>query len=240
MERKFKTTILLITAVLALGVLVSSCGKKADKIEIALIPTEKSRLMDGTFNQGTYEGIQAYADSRNINYKVYEPESKDVEDYLKAIDSAISEGAKIVVTPGFNFETAIFIAQDKYPDVDFILLDAVPNNGNYENFETKIAGNTYAVLFAEEQAGFLAGYAIVKDGFKNLAFFGGMECCSVANYGYGFIQGAEYAAKELGLEKGEVTIKYDYAGNFSPTPENQSKASSYHTIPITLLSSHHL
>jgi len=91
------------------------------------------------------------------------------------------------------------------------------------------------VLFAEEQAGFLAGYAIVKDGFKNLGFLGGREFPAVVSYGYGFVQGAEFAAKELDLNPGEVTVRYDYAGTFEPTPESQAKAASWYNDGIEVI-----
>ena len=55
------------------------------------------------------------------------------------------------------------------------------------------------IAFKEEQCGYLAGYAAVKEGFTKLGFTGGgggtnPACC---RYGYGFVQGADAAAKEL-------------------------------------------
>ena len=220
----------------AVAICLFGCAKKEEKIDIAMIMTEKSRLHDGTFNQSTYEGIEKYAKSNNLKYKAYPPESKAVEDYLKAIEEAYSAGSEILVAPGFDFSVSIFIAQDLYPDIHFIVIDAIPHNGKFdETYEEKIAPNTYVVLFAEEQAGFLAGYAIVKDGFRTLGFFGGREFPAVVKYGYGFVQGAEFAAKELGLGQGEVTIKYDYAGNFDSTPENQSKAASWYNEGVEVI-----
>ena len=201
------------------------------RYDIGLILTEKSRLNDGTFNQSAFEGIELYAKNHAKHYKAYPPDSQGDEDYLKAMETAVGEGVRILVTPGFNFETSVFKAQDLYPEIRFILIDGIPNNGKFdETHEEKIAPNTCAVLFAEEQAGFFAGYAIVKDGFRKLGFIGGRAFPAVIKYGYGFIQGAEYAAKELGLAPGEVTVKYDYAGNFEPTPETQAKAASWYNI----------
>ena len=56
---------------------------------------------------------------------------------------------------------------------------------------------------------------------------GGIAVPAVIRYGYGFIQGIDAAAKELGLNKDEVTVKYSYAGNFEANPENEAKASSW-------------
>ena len=82
------------------------------------------------------------------------------------------------------------------------------------------------ILFQEDQAGFLAGYAVVKDGYTKLGFMGGMAVPAVIRFGYGFVQGAEFAAEEdavTGLE-----IMYNYTGAFSATPEAQSMAASWY------------
>ena len=113
-----------------------------------------------------------------------------------------------------------------YPDVSFIILDGTPQDGTYTDYKT--ADNTYSIVFAEEQAGFLAGYAAVKDGYRDLGFFGAMAVPSVVRYGYGYLQGAEYAARELGLEPGAVSCKYHYTGTFDILPENQTKAASWY------------
>ena len=226
-----------VSAVLAMIICLSACGgQKNEKVSIAMITTEKSMLNDGTYNQSAYEGIQKYAEGRDVVYKVYPPESMSEEDYLKAIDEAARDGVELCVTPGFNFETTIFNAQRMHPGVHFVLIDGVPNNGRTDEArEEKIAENTYSILFAEEQAGFLAGYAIVKDGFRNLGFLGGREFPAVVGYGYGFVQGAEYAAKELGLNPGEVTVKYEYAGTYEPSPEVQAKAASWYNDGIEVI-----
>jgi basic membrane protein A len=221
----------LLTAAALLPGCLFACAKKQEeaKVSVALILTEKSMLNDGTFNQSAYEGIERYAKDNKVTYNAYPPESKADTDYLAAMDAAHQKGAEVIITPGFNFETSVFVAQDRYPDVHFVLIDGSPNNGKSdETRQEKIAPNTYSVFFAEEQAGFLAGYAIVKDGFKDLGFLGGREFPAVVRYGYGFIQGAEYAAREMGLNKGEITVKYDYAGSFEPSPANQAKAASWY------------
>jgi len=240
MKIKTKTKKILILCFICLicllNLFILSGCKNDGQIQIAMIMTEKSRLNDGNFNQSAYEGIERYAKNKDINYKAYPPDSKSDEDYLKAMEKAQKDGAEIIITPGFNFGTAVFTAQDLYPDIHFIFIDGIPNNGkDGGDYEEKIAPNTYSVMFAEDQAGFLAGYAIVKDGFRKLGFLGGYAFPAVVKYGYGFVQGAEYAAKEMGLAKGEVTIKYDYAGNFDPTPENQAKASSWYNNGVEVI-----
>ena len=57
----------------------------------------------------------------------------------------------------------------------------------------------------------LAGYAIAKDGKTKLGFLGGMAVPAVIRYGYGFVQGADAAAAELGQN---IEINYFYGGQF--------------------------
>ena len=192
--------------------------------ELALI-TDVGTIDDKSFNQGSWEGLKAYADENGISCKYYKPEEKSDEACLAAIDLAVKGGAKLIVTPGFLFEVPIYEAQSKYPDVKFVIIDAKPaKDGTVE-----IADNVVSIFYAEEQAGYLAGYAVVKDGYRNLGFMGGIAVPPVVRYGYGFIQGAEAAAQELGLAAGEVKVKYTYVGNFDASPENQTLAKSWYT-----------
>jgi basic membrane protein A len=235
MKRMKKMMALLI--VLAMAFTVIGCGgqqaqapaegeKPAEdgKFELALI-TDIGTIDDKSFNQGAWEGLKKYAEENNITHKYYKPTEKSTDAYVAAIDLAVEGGAKLIVTPGFLFEPAIFQAQDAHPDIQFILLDGAPHSGDY-NF--RIEKNVYSIFYAEEQAGFLAGYASVKDGYKNLGFLGGMAVPAVMRYGYGFVQGADYAAVEMGLAKDDVKVMYKYTGNFDATPENQTLAASWY------------
>ena len=58
----------------------------------------------------------------------------------------------------------------------------------------------------------MAGYAAVKLGYKKLGFLGGMAVPAVVRYGYGFVQGVDAAAAELGLT--DVAVKYAYGNQF--------------------------
>ena len=193
--------------------------------EIAMI-TDVGTIDDKSFNQGTWEGVKQYAEENGISHKYYKPAEKTTDAYVDAIDLAITGGAKIVVCPGYLFEPAIFVEQDKYPDIKFVLIDGRPQDGTYTTYKT--GANTYSVIYAEDQPGFLAGYAAVKEGYTKLGFMGGMAVPAVVRFGYGFVQGAEYAAQELGLAEGSIQIKYTYVGNFDASPENQTIAASWY------------
>jgi basic membrane protein A and related proteins len=200
---------------------------KEEGYEIAMI-TDSGEIDDKSFNQGTWEGIIEFAESNGKSYKYYKPTEISDNAYLAAIDLAIQGGAKMVVTPGFLFATAVYQAQDKYPDTSFIILDADPNDGDWSaGFPTaRIEKNVYAIYYAEHESGFLAGYAAVKDGYTKLGFMGGMAVPAVIRFGYGFAQGAEYAAAEMGIDA--IDLKYHYTGDFDATPKNQTTAATWY------------
>ena len=222
---------LLLMVIMAFG--LTACGSKPaaqptepaqpTTYEIAMI-TDLGTIDDKSFNQGTWEGIVAYADKSKITHKYYKPTEQSTDAYLAAIQLAVDGGAKVIVTPGFLFEEPIFKAQDLYPNVSFILIDGNPHNADYSEFRT--AKNTVGITFAEEQSGYLAGYAAVKDGYTKLGFMGGMAVPAVIRFGYGFVQGADVAAKEMGLTN--IDLKYHYTGGFDATPEVQTLAASWY------------
>ncbi len=216
-----KKVLLLVLSIMLVSFAVVGCSSKPDGFEIALI-TDKGNIDDKSFNQGAWEGVKAYAEANKITHTYIKPEEASDAGYLAAIDLAVTGGAKVIVTPGFLFEVPIYEAQTKYPDVKFILLDGAPHTADYATFETK--ANVASVMYAEEQSGYLAGYAAVKDGMANLGFMGGMAVPAVQAFGYGYLQGAEAAATEMNLADGSVKVTYHYTGNFEENDTNKSTA----------------
>ncbi|BBF45032.1 nucleoside ABC transporter, periplasmic nucleoside-binding protein [Lachnospiraceae bacterium KM106-2] len=204
---------------------------KDGKYEIALI-TDVGTIDDKSFNQGSWEGVEEYAKANDVSYKYYKPTEKSDDAMLTAIKLAVKGGAKVVVCPGFLFETPVYQAQTMYPDVTFLIVDGAPKDASEK---VSIESNTQAIYYAEEQAGYLAGYAAVKDGYKKLGFMGGLALPAVVRYGYGFVQGAEAAAKDMGLKAGEVTIKYNYAGTFEATPEVATAAAAWYKEGVEVI-----
>ena len=201
----------------------SSSGASDGGFELALV-TDLGTIDDKSFNQGAWEGMTKYAEENGISYKYYQPQEGTTDSYLETIGLAVEGGAKLVVCPGFLFEEPVYLAQDQYTDVKFILLDGEPHSGDYSEYRTN--ENVMPILFQEDQAGFLAGYAAVKDGYTKLGFMGGMAVPAVIRFGYGFIEGAEAAATELGING--IEVMYTYTGAFAATPEAQSMAASWY------------
>lgn len=229
MKKVLVTIIVLAIALVSLGTFVSC--KKAQKYEIALI-TDKGDIDDMSFNQGAWEGVAAYVKDKDISNKYYKPEDVSDEAYLATIDLAVAGGAKVVVTPGFLFEPAVYNAQTKYPDVKFILLDGAPHTADYATFKTE--KNVASIMYAEEESGFLAGYAAVKDGYTKLGFMGGMAVPAVQAFGYGYLNGIDYAANEMGITE-NIQVTYHYTGDFAETPANKTTAATMYTAGTEII-----
>ena len=179
------------------------------KADIVLVTDAKS-VDDKGFNQYSWEGVVAYADAHGKTKNYYMPTEQTTEQYLAQMASAVAGGAEIIVCPGYLFGDAVGEAQTLYPDVKFICIDFAPE---------PCEANSLGVLFEEEESGFLAGYAAVKEGFRHLGFDGAMAVPAVKNFGYGYLYGAEVAAEELGLAAGDVVCEYRYTGEFAEKPE---------------------
>ncbi|MCL1987551.1 MAG: BMP family ABC transporter substrate-binding protein [Firmicutes bacterium] len=190
---------------------------------IALV-TDYGGVDDGSFNQGAWEGIVAFAEANAISHQFIQPLAESDAEYINAIEMAVNSGAEIIVAPGFLFTTALYVAQGMFPDVNFVLLDASPED---ENGNVHVGDNVVTVFYAEEQSGFLAGYAAVMEGYRGLGFMGGMPMPPVTRFGYGFLEGADYAASVLGLNQGDVTVNFTYVMTFAPSPEIAAQAGAW-------------
>lgn len=198
--------------------------------KIVLI-TDKGDITDKSFNQGAYEGVEAYATAQGIAYDYVKPLDATNEYYISAIETAINDGATVIVTPGYLFETPINAVQGDYPDVKFILLDGNPENATDGTLED----NVYSVFYAEEEAGFLAGYASVMEGYRHLGFMGGLAVPAVQRFGHGYVQGVAQAAEELELADDAITIEYLYTGDFQATPEVKAAAASMFSTGVEVI-----
>lgn len=175
--------------------------------KIALV-TDVGTIDDESFNQATWQGVEAYAKAKGLDYQYYQPAADSTPDRMNSIAQAVKEGANVIVVPGYLFGEAMLEAPAMYPDVKFIAIDVSPEA---DMGGATPADNLYCAVFAEEQAGFLAGYGAVKDGYTSLGFLGGMAVPAVQRYGSGYVQGISAAAEELGVD---VTVKYTYGGQF--------------------------
>ena len=202
-------------------------GKDSATYKVAMI-TDYGDITDQSFNQTTYEACKAFCTENNIEFTYYKPAGDSTPDRIAMVEKAVDEGYNVIVMPGYAFGGTIVEVAPNYPDVKFVALDVAkgdlletavankgesydynPDNWNLEDYVDM--SNVYCAIYQEELAGYMAGYAAVKLGYTKLGFLGGMAVPAVIRYGYGYVQGVDAAAKELGIT---VDMKYAYGNQF--------------------------
>lgn len=176
--------------------------------QVAMI-TDYGDITDQSFNQTTYEACKAFAEANGVDFQYFKPTGDNTADRVAMIESAVDQGYNVIVMPGYAFGAAIAETAPKFSDVKFIALDVSAGDLG-EGFE--VPANLYCAVYQEELCGYMAGYAAVKLGYKNLGFLGGMAVPAVQRYGYGFVQGVDAAAAELKLT--DVKVNYAYGNQF--------------------------
>lgn len=224
--KKVLTLFLVIALVLGTVVGFTSCGRggDADGLVVYLIshsPPPDSTLDDGSFNQGSMDGIRLFVNAHGGSYHFMQPHAGNDEARLDIFRDAIDAGANVLVLPGFHFQHVVNDAQRMWPDVYFILIDTQPSGG-------PPASNLVGILYAEQESGFLAGYAAVREGYTQLGFMGGNPVPAVVRFGLGFLRGAEHAAQAMGLSPGDVEVNYHFLGGFGASPEITAAAASWY------------
>ena len=177
----------------------------AEKIAKVALTCDTGTIDDESFNQACWTAVSGYMGD-DCQYYIPEADASD-EDRETMIRQAVNDGAEVIVCVGYLYGASLAWAAEQYPDVKFIAIDVTQGDIGTD----AIPSNCYCITFKEEQAGYLAGYAIAKDGKTKLGFLGGMAVPAVIRYGYGFVQGADAAAQELGQN---VEINYFYGGQF--------------------------
>ena len=197
--------------------------------KVAMI-TDYGDITDQSFNQTTYEACKAFAETNGVEFQYFKPAGDSTADRVAMVEKAVDEGYNVLVMPGYAFGGTIVEAAPEYPDVKFIAIDVSKgdlleagvaaagetydyNADNWDLEKYVDMSNVYCAVYQEELCGYMAGYAAVKLGYTKLGFLGGMAVPAVVRYGYGFVQGVDAAAAELGLT--DVELNYVYGGQFS-------------------------
>lgn len=226
-----KKRVLSFMLVLAMAAgMLTGCGNKGDEAgeyKVAMI-TDYGDITDQSFNQTTYEACKNFCEDNSLDFTYYKPVGDTTADRVAMVDKAVADGFNVIVMPGYAFGGTIVESAKNYPDVKFIALDVAAgdlletavglageaydyNPDNWELAKYVDMSNVYCAIYQEELSGYMAGYAAVKLGYKNLGFLGGMAVPAVMRFGYGFVQGVDAAAAELGIT---VDVKYAYGNQF--------------------------
>ena len=237
--KNVKRGVALLLAASMMTFLLAGCGSNQVTTEntgssdyrVCMI-TDAGDITDQSFNQTTYEASRDYCKAHDIDFTYKKPDGDT--DYARTamVDVAVAEGYNIIVMPGYVFAQTVVDTTFKSPDIKFIVLDmsagdigaAAVGNAYYDDPDAyNVAdyyntGNTYLAIYQEAIPGYLAGYTAVKLGYRHLGFLGGQAVPGVMRYGYGYVQGIDAAAKEMGITD-DVTIEYAYGGQFYGSTE---------------------
>lgn len=197
-----------------------------EKMKVAMV-TDSGDITDQSFNQMTYEACKAWGKENDIEFNYYKPQSDSDEARTASVDQAVADGANVIVFSGYVFAPTVIDESDLYPEVKFLALDVSAgdicekgigegydyNPDHYNVTDYYNEDNVYCCTYQEELSGFMAGYAAVMLGYRHLGFLGGMSVPAVNRYGYGYVQGTDAAAKELGITD-EVQVEYVCGGQF--------------------------
>ena len=227
--KKFLTLLLILTMVFTFAACGggNDDGGDAESYAVAMI-TDYGDITDESFNQTTYEACKGVCEATDIQFNYFKPAGDNTADRVAMVDQAVGEGYNVIVMPGYAFGGTVVEAAPNYPDVKFIVLDVAkgdileaavtkagesydyqPDNWNLEDYFDM--SNVYCVVYQEEIAGYMAGYAAVKLGYEKLGFLGGMAVPAVVRYGQGFVQGCDAAAAEMNKD---IDLNYVYGGQF--------------------------
>ena len=187
----------------------STPAAEGTEYKVAMI-TDYGDITDQSFNQTTYEGCKEYCDANGVAFTYYKPSTDADAERIAMVDAAVADGYNIIVLPGYAFAATVMATAEMYPDVKFFALDV--GEGDFGDYV--LPENVYSAVYQEELSGYMAGYAAVKLGYKHLGYLGGMAVPAVMRFGYGYLQGIDAAAKELGIT-GEVKVEYVYGNTFS-------------------------
>lgn len=236
MKKFLVKAVCICAAVLAFG---SCSGKKKTGIRVAMV-TDSGDITDQSFNQSTYTAAKEFceAEENKLDFKYYKPSADSTEARVASINQAIQDDYNVIILPGFLFAEAIVKVAEDNPNVKFIGLDvseydlnAAANAGKPEAEWTNypIPINVFCCVYQEEIPGFMAGYAAVKEGYKHLGFLGGLNVPAVIRYGFGFVQGVNAAAEEMGIAD-QVAVEYVYGGQFFGDPAITAQMDTWYSI----------
>jgi basic membrane protein A and related proteins len=195
---------------LALAVLAAGCGskKKAATATTATtttasgsfkvgLSTDTGGLNDRSFNHLAYVGLQRAAGELGVQTRVVT--SKSPSDYIPNLTALAKQGYDLIIGVGFTEIDAVKTVAKAFPKVHFAIVDVSnADEGGLKNVE--------GLLFKEQEAGYLAGYAAglaaQARGGKAVSSVGGQKQPPVDRYIAGYQAGAKAAFPAVKLING--------------------------------------
>ena len=184
--------------------------------KVAMV-TDVGGVNDQSFNQSSWEGLQAFRDSHGVQIKFLE--SKQEADFGVNLDNLADEDTDLIWGVGFLMGDAVLNSARQNPHLLYGIIDYAydPSDGD----------NLVGVLFKAEQPSFLVGYvAAHTTETDRIGFIGGIKGNIIDQFEYGYRAGVAYAEKELGKE---IIVDIQYADSFSDDTRGKAIASQMYT-----------
>ena len=177
------------------GSSTSSSSSSTKNYPVGLV-TDIGGLNDHGFNHLAYEGIQQAQAQLGVKPTVLQ--SSSGADYIPNLTKLATAGNKLVIAVGFLMAAPLEKVAKQYPKTHFAIIDSPGGT------PPDTAKNIEGIEFAEQQAGYPAGYLaglyMKKNGFDTASTVGGQSIPPVDHYIAGFqagVQAADPSAKLL-------------------------------------------
>jgi basic membrane protein A and related proteins len=189
-------------ALAAVALLAAGCAKPSTSSSTTTstpkftgcMVTDTGGINDKSFNQSSWEGMQAAASASGGKITVKYLPSTSTSDYAKNISTFISQKCGVIVTVGFLMGSATEAAAKANPKQKFAIVDCSYSSGCLTGTHEP---NISQLVYNTVQDAFLGGYlaaGMTKTG--KVATYGGMKFGTVTIYEDGFWDGVQYYNKQ--------------------------------------------
>lgn len=212
----------LATLGLASALVLAACGSKsntattssaadAKKFSVVFV-TDSGGVDDKSFNQSAWEGFQAWGKEtgrqKGVNGYDY-IQSTGEKDYDTNFSKAVKAKYDLIYAVGFGLNKKVNEFAEKNPEQKFVAVDAM--------IDAKFT-NGASLVFAEQEAAYLAGIAAAKTTKTNhIGYIGGVRTETLIHFEAGFIAGAKSVNKDIKIEN-------QYVGSFQDAPKGKTIA----------------
>ena len=170
---------------------------------ITMVP-DMGGVNDQSFNQSALEGLYEMRDN-TANVQVSYAEPKQFLDFEPILEMHADGPNDLIIAVGNVLSDVIESVASRNLDKNFVSVDA--------SFIEKIGNNVTGIVFKAQDCAFQVGYvAGMTTKTDKVGFVGGMRNPIIDQFQYGYMAGAQYAAKERGVP---VEVVVQYAESFS-------------------------
>ncbi|MEU3308719.1 BMP family ABC transporter substrate-binding protein [Nocardiopsis sp. NPDC006832] len=174
---------------------------------------------DRSFNDSAFRGLEQAAEELGVETQDFEPSDGEPDSAKEErLATMADEGYDVVIAVGFAYDAAIQAVAPEYPEVHFAIVDS----------EIDGIDNVTSLVFAEEQASFLAGAAAALTTEEDhVGFVGGVETPLIHKFEAGFSAGVEHVNEDVNVEIDYLSQPPDMSGFSDPARGREVAQAQY-------------